>query len=656
MAHHAPELAPNAHDDGARSSHMVLGENGHAEYSVEGLGDSLLAFFDKLMRGLPEERVRECVADVLRDSRNEKNVEMVKNLFVMAFHTRWCRGGKGERKVFYVLLKVLYERFPDAVLDLVELIPKFGYWKDLLSLLLECQGESVDYSALRARVFALFARQLQDDTAELQAAKNEGRTPQVSLCAKFCPSEGGSHSKALSADKEICKLLFPTVVGAQVAIGEGSWHHARSKYRRLVSALRKALEVPETLMCAQRWADIQFAKVPSLCMDRQKRAFLNETKKGAVAHPDDPERVACRERLLAHIVDKGVAALKGKQLFPHELVQQAMGGKCRGAMSTGVSAVLDVQWEAVRTGLLEMVEERKAQLAQAAAPLQQADALSEAATLCPEAAALTIARDVAIDTAVSSGATKSVGLSRVVPMADVSGSMSGTPMLVSIALGLLASEVTHPTFRDKVLTFDEVPTWHDLSGEKSFVKKVQSLAGAQWGGSTDFFAAMQLIADLVRKDNLDQAQIPDLLVVSDMQFNEAEHGYCEQGGKWESSYSKIAQLFHDLGLELHGRPLDAPQIIFWNVRSDTVGFPASATQKGVMLLSGFSPALMKFILSGEMEEEVIVGVDADGKAIKEKNQVDPRETLRRVLYDTGLDSVRAKLDAMPPHTFLPPAV
>ena len=112
----------------------------------------------------------------------------------------------------------------------------------------------------------------------------------------------------------------------------------------------------------------------------------------------------------------------------------------------------------------------------------------------------------------------------------------------------------------------------------------------------------------------------------------------------------------DLGLELHGRPLDAPQIIFWNVRSDTVGFPASATQKGVMLLSGFSPALMKFILSGEMEEEVIVGVDADGKAIKEKNQVDPRETLRRVLYDTGLDSVRAKLDAMPPHTFLPPAV
>jgi hypothetical protein len=622
-------------DDDQNGSQLVQGENGHAEYSVEGLGDSLLAFFDKLMRGLPEERVRECVANVLRDSRNEKNVEMVKNLFVMAFHTRWCRGGKGERKVFYVLLKVLYERFPHAVLDLVELIPKFGYWKDLLSLLLECQGESVDYIALRARVFALFACQLKDDTAELQAAKNEGRTPKISLCAKFCPTEGGSHSKALSADKEICKLLFPTVVGTQVAIGESSWHHARSKYRRLVSALRKALEVPETLMCAQRWADIQFSNVPSICMDRHKYAFLNETKKGAVAHPDDPERVACRERLLAHIADKGIAALKGKQLFPHELVQQAI----RGAISAGVSAVLDVQWNAVRIGLLDMVNERKAQLAQAAAPIQQADAL------CPEVPALTIARDVAIDTAVSSGSTNSVGLSRVVPMADVSGSMSGTPMLVSIALGILASEVTHPTFRDKVLTFHDVPTWHDLSGEKSFVKKVQSLAGAHWAGSTDFYAAMQLIADLVRRDNLDQAQIPDLLVVSDMQFNEAEHGYCEQGGNWESSYSKIAQLFHDLGLELHGRPLDAPQIIFWNVRSDTLGFPVSAVQQGVMLLSGFSPALMKFILSSEMEQELIVCFD--GKAIKEKKQIDPSETLKRVLYEMGLGDVRDKLDAMP---------
>jgi hypothetical protein len=157
---------------------------------------------------------------------------------------------------------------------------------------------------------------------------------------------------------------------------------------------------------------------------------------------------------------------------------------------------------------------------------------------------------------------------------------------------------------------------------------------------------MKLIADVVRQKKLGAGEIPDLLVVSDMQFNEA----C--AGSWELAREQIKKIFVDLGVELHGRPLDPPQIIFWNVRSDTVGYPAAADDKGVMMFSGFSPALMKFILSGEMEEEVIVGVDAEGKSIKEKKQIDPKEALRKVLYDSGLDAVREVLDAMPPETFL----
>ncbi len=235
-------------------------------------------------------------------------------------------------------------------------------------------------------------------------------------------------------------------------------------------------------------------------------------------------------------------------------------------------------------------------------------------------------------------------------MADVSGSMSGTPMLVSIALGILASEVTHESFRDKVLTFHERPRWHDLSGETSFVQKVLNLAQADWGGSTDFYAAMQLIADVVREKKLGAGEIPDLLVVSDMQFNEAV-GHSAKG-YWMLVQDNIKSMFSDLGLELHGRPLDPPQIIFWNVRADTVGYPAAADDKGVMMLSGFSPALLKFVLSGEMEEEAIVGVDSAGNAVKEKKQICPREALRKVLYDSGLDDVRNALDAMPVAAFL----
>jgi hypothetical protein len=104
-------------------------------------------------------------------------------------------------------------------------------------------------------------------------------------------------------------------------------------------------------------------------------------------------------------------------------------------------------------------------------------------------------------------------------------------------------------------------------------------------------------------------------------------------------------------MQVHGHPLQPPNIIFWNVRADTVGYPAAADQKGVMLLSGFSPSLMKFILSGEMEEECIT-LDEDGKIVKSRAQVDPRETLRRVLYDSGLDDVRSVLEQLPSSSWL----
>jgi hypothetical protein len=181
-------------DCGALPQSVVVGENGHAALSAEGLGDPLLALFDKLVRDVDvsksSERVRALVEDVLADARARGDTESVKNLFVMAFQTRWCRGGKAERMLFYVLVKILYARFPAVVLGLVRLIPEYGYWKDLLSLLGECPIDTgagagagagaradagVDYGPLHAEVWALFAQQLKTDAAELASAEAEQR-------------------------------------------------------------------------------------------------------------------------------------------------------------------------------------------------------------------------------------------------------------------------------------------------------------------------------------------------------------------------------------------------------------------------------------------------------------------------------------------------
>ena len=53
---------------------------------------------------------------------------------------------------------------------------------------------------------------------------------------------------------------------------------------------------------------------------------------------------------------------------------------------------------------------------------------------------------------------------------------------------------------------------------------------------------------------------------------------------------------------------------------------------------------------GEMQEEVFD--DSTDQAVKNKNRICPREVLHKILYDSGLNAVRAALDAIAPKMLL----
>jgi hypothetical protein len=293
--------------------------------------------------------------------------------------------------------------------------------------------------------------------------------------------------------------------------------------------------------------------------------------------------------------------------------------------------VIEAQWVAVRNGVIEQVESRKRQLALAAAPIDRAESLAGAK--CHPVA---------------------IGPSRFVAMIDISDMMRGTPMYVAIAMGILTSELAHGPFHDKVMLFGEEPSWIDLSRCDRLMGKMNIIVQHDSGWSTDFYRAMKLICAVVRENNLGAHEIPDLLVISDMQFNDAietpKNFYANIPKFWKTCSENIRKMFSDLGVELSGHPFEPPQLVFWNVRSNTVGYPAAADDRGVILLSGYSPALMKFVLSGEMTEETIA--DIEGIAVKERHQITPREALRKILDDFGLDDVRVALNAMPAASFV----
>ena len=372
------------------------------------------------------------------------------DLIVLAYQTRaTCGMGKGEKKLFYKMCACLDET---DVLATLELIPHYGYWKDMF-LLQEVEELS---AKVKSKALDRMASQLERDAAELGAAETEGRTPKLSLCAKFAPREGSHFDKGgLGLAKVLARRLFSSV----------NEPAAQRKYRKLVSGLNTALNTTEVLMAAGRFAEIEISRVASLCLQRKRKAFLNEALKGTCTlldetgnrHPDDPNRVAARQHLRDTLAKKSA---NGKQLIPNEVAKKCMGA----SLSTLEGDLMDAQWASMREGVRQ---------AMATAAAARDEAVREAAG---EGAGLA---DLA---ALKQGRAAQVNRPR---QARRAGRCERQHVRPAYGSSWLVSELSAPAFRDRVLTFESRPRWVDLSGCAKVADKVRQLKHAPWGGSTD---------------------------------------------------------------------------------------------------------------------------------------------------------------------------
>eukprot|EP00322_Chrysochromulina_rotalis_P022633 CAMPEP_0115868092 /NCGR_PEP_ID=MMETSP0287-20121206/21109_1 /TAXON_ID=412157 /ORGANISM="Chrysochromulina rotalis, Strain UIO044" /LENGTH=644 /DNA_ID=CAMNT_0003322725 /DNA_START=37 /DNA_END=1971 /DNA_ORIENTATION=+ len=590
-----------------------------------------LDLFFKLVRDLPIQDLEALFARAVAASATPAEKA---DLVVLAFQTRGTRGmGKGEKLLTYNLIKCLANAFgAESLVQVIGLLPSFGYWKDLVYLLAMADCPQ----AIADKCITLLSEQLLADEAELAKAKAEGKTPNLSLAAKYAPRENSSFDRKEKGGlaKRLALALF----------GEANPAAASRKYRKLCSSLNLALNTTECLMSAGRWEEIRFGSVASLCLQRHRKAFLNEALKGSLLpsdeatgnrHPHDPARVAARAHLRETITSK--KGVQGKALLPHEIARKCMhGGAVR--LSTLESDLLDAQWTSMREGTLEVMrqaaEQRGLDVIAASVP-SEADPLGS------------------VD-AMRAALPKHVDLGKLVPLVDVSGSMSGTPMEVAIALGILVSELTAPTFRDRILTFESSPQWVSLAECHGIRQKVEACERAPWGGSTDFEAACERILETAERARLTADEIPDLIVFSDMQFDQAAHGFGGFGGyggrqapaQWSTSFERLQRRFAVVGQRVCGAPYAAPRIIFWNLRS-SVGFPACGGTPNVQMLSGFSPALLKLVVSGaDLVADEVEERQPDGSIKVVRSGPTPEQTYRAAIEDSNFDIVRLKLSEL----------
>lgn len=182
-------------------------------------------------------------------------------------------------------------------------------------------------------------------------------------------------------------------------------------------------------------------------------------------------------------------------------------------------------------------------------------------------------------------------------MADVSGSMSGRPMAISVSLALYFAERNTGPFADYFMTFSAQPELIKV-GSGSLSTKLRGIERSDWGMNTDVKAALNLILEAGRAYPED---VPDVLyIISDMQFDNCNGG---SDGWYNSSVraNKLTTL-EDTRVRFEAAGIYMPQVVFWNV-SASDNSPATAHETGVTLVSGASPSSFRQIVSGETPTE-----------------------------------------------------
>ena len=342
------------------------------------------------------------------------------------------QGGLGERRTFRFCLRWLAETHPQIVVKNIHLIPYFNRF-DSLFVLVETECEPI--------MWELIAETLTKDVRAMKASRNGKHVP-ASLLAKWMPSETASSVNTRALVKKVTKALRLTP----------------RTYRRMLSALRKHINVTERLMSAGEWSCIDYAKVPSYAMHNYASAFAKHDY----------------ERFNAYLksVSKGETKINASVLYPYNLVEKytnrGYGGndRCYGdcIINDKLDSVVEAQWKALPNYLTKPIN--------------------------------------------------------AVVMADVSGSMSGRPMATSIGLAIYLAQHNVGAYHNQYMTFTDNPHFINIPEGASLLECVKRVASAGVGYSTNLEKAFRAVLDLAVNNGVSNKDMPkSIVVISDMEID-----------------------------------------------------------------------------------------------------------------------------------------
>ena len=513
----------SALDAACISTNIQYGENCHIEYSWSDVQqEQICQLYFQLVRSKEDKQIKK-IKDLYRKNYEEGDREKKILMLKILANTRDIDEGKGEYALSLELLDVLMDLDERVGLEMLKKFvgfksqdKPFGSWKDLKYFMNIRKDRAVN-------CIDLYVEQM----------KMEEESKNNSLIWKWSPRE--KSRKFGWIFEEIAKCYF-------AEFGKYNWNSkginkAKTQLRKKISAKNRLLDTTQIKQCEKKWRDIDFNKVTSVTMNKQRGAFMNKN------NVDSEDRVQCKNNLEKYMEDvkSGKKEMKGKNVGMIDFVKQAF--RCRDEEDKDI---LNEQWKS------------------------NSKCTSQLGEMIP-----------LVDT------SGSMELDEM------------KPLLSAIGLGLRVAEKSK--LGKRVMTFNAKPEWIKLDDKEDFVADVQKIKNIPWGMNTNFHKAMDLILDTLVELKLPSEEVENLILVvfSDMQFDRAESEMGTEKRFGSNTVREILdKKYHDAGIKICGKPYKVPKIVFWNLRS-TTGFPVLSYHDGYAMMSGYSAtALNEFSENG----------------------------------------------------------
>ena len=197
------------------------------------------------------------------------------------------------------------------------------------------------------------------------------------------------------------------------------------------------------------------------------------------------------------------------------------------------------------------------------------------------------------------------GEGNTICVADGSGSMTVTIpktnitcLSVANALAIYFAERCSGPLKDRYITFSETPKMVNLSTCKTLHDKIGKALANSDIGCTNIEAVFNLILATAVKNKMKQADMPkNVLILSDMEFDN-----CAKSASFGPAYDiRFQRLFTVFAERYKQYGYDLPRLVFWNICSSSMTIPLRENKMGVALVSGFSPAVAKMVLSAKLD-------------------------------------------------------